>query len=178
MKICYLYVLCEHNIGIIALKVHVFITLGQTVILTECVRLLGIGRTEGSFAVITALNNCINDLATLIVNDNPADQNCVPVVNTSGNKDPEEVANILGHTSMVSSDTNAIESECKDSKHVDKKAVTFQEPALQEPLSPTPPISPLGFSEIMQIAMNASAEKLKTEKIETDVFEPEVNVDN
>jgi hypothetical protein len=30
----------------------------------------------------------------------------------------------------------------------------------------------------MQIAMNASAEKLKTEKIETEISEPKVDVDN
>jgi hypothetical protein len=132
-------------------------------------------------AVITALNKSFNDSATSIVNDNPEsiDSDCVPVLDiNNSSKDPEEAANILGHISMVSGDTNVIESESKDSKHVDKKAVTFQEPAVQEPSSPTPPISPLGFSEIMQIAMNASAEKLKTEKIETEISEPKVDVNN
>jgi len=143
----------------------------QTVILTECVRLLGIGRTEGSLAVLTALDKSIRNLAMLTGNDvteyidpnGGITESSSPIGDTSSSKNSEDLANILGHEECSSSITGA---GCEVSKPIDKKSVTFQKveskeesvpalqepnpnpnpnPALQEPSSPTPP---LGFSDV------------------------------
>jgi hypothetical protein len=144
---------------------------GQTVILTECVRLLGIGRTEGSLAVLTALDEIIHNPAMLTGNDvtecidtnGGITESSSPIGDTSSSKNTEDLASIFGHEECSSSIT---EAGCEASKPIDKKSVTFQEeeskeesvsvfqepnpnpnpnPALQEPSSPTPP---LGFSDV------------------------------
>jgi hypothetical protein len=127
---------------------------GQFVILTECVRLLGIGRTEGSLAVLTALDNSIHNPDTLTGNDvtEYIDPNCdfaessSPIVDTSSSKDSKEIASNLGHEVCSSSMT---EAGCEASKPVDKKSVTFEKEesveTLPESSSPTPP---LGFSDV------------------------------
>lgn len=145
----------------------------QAVILTECVRLLGIGRTEGSLAIISDLDSSINDVATVVTDSLPEsiDTNCVvtetaelsllPPSDTSSTNDHNKVVNdsLMMSDEAVASSTLSNKTEFTElklaSKSMDKKTVTFEKeesvPAVQgplTPLSPTLPASPLRFSDV------------------------------